>query len=287
MLDNIGIALHAATDVGKVREKNEDSIVSYCHPSQNFAYLAIADGMGGYLGGAMASQIAVTEIEKHFHSFTSYDFFTIPSEQQEEQICATVQKALLTANQKIIDAKIEHPECFHMGTTAVVVVILNKYLVVAHVGDSRAYLWTQESNIQLTKDHSVVQEMIEAGVLSEDEAKVSPVRNHITRALGVNEQIEIEMEAYILNSPALIMLCSDGVTEYLSNTRIEQFLAANSDIAQTCSEIINHANLSGGKDNISVGLIQFNPSNTIPNAQKDPLWSKDSKNNEDATIRRW
>lgn len=286
MSDNIEIVLHAATDVGKVRKQNEDSIISYCHPSQDFAYLAIADGMGGYLGGAMASQIAILEIEKHFHSLTSHDFFAAPSEQQEEHICATIQKALLIANQKIIDAKIEHPECAHMGTTAVAVVILKKYLVVAHVGDSRAYLWTQESHIQLTKDHSVVQEMIEAGILSEDEARVSPVRNHITRALGVNEQVEIEMDAYILNSPALIMLCSDGVTEYLSNADIERFLAANSDVAQTCRKIIHQANLSGGKDNISVGLMHFIPSKTISNIKTNPRRNEDI-NNEDVTIRRW
>jgi len=284
MREKEGIALYGATDVGQVRTKNEDSIAYYSHPTEPFAYMVIADGMGGYVGGGMASQIAINEIEQQFSNLVSSEFFEYSLEQQESSVYSTAHEVMKASNKKIIDAKYENPDCSNMGTTAVLVVVLRRFLVVSHIGDSRAYLWTEKGLLQLTKDHSVVQEMIDAGVINEEEAKVSDVRNHITRALGVSTDIEAETHAYLLNTAALLMVCSDGVTEYLNNTDIDEALFNCSEIPDTCNEIIKKANDSGGKDNISIGLMRVNIDEiTTPSTYTPAIKKEDS----DVTIRRW
>src|SRR5690554_6956476 len=152
MREKEGIALYGATDVGQVRTKNEDSIAYYSHPTEPFAYMVIADGMGGYVGGGMASQIAINEIEQQFSNLVSSEFFEYSLEQQESSVYSTAHEVMKASNKKIIDAKYENPDCSNMGTTAVLVVVLRRFLVVSHIGDSRAYLWTEAGLLQLTKD---------------------------------------------------------------------------------------------------------------------------------------
>ncbi|MAD44748.1 MAG: serine/threonine protein phosphatase [Oceanospirillaceae bacterium] len=283
MSRTVNLAVNGRTDIGQVREENEDSVRWFSHPDIPFGYVVIADGMGGYTGGATASRIAVETLAMTFSQLISPTFLACTTEQQRLMIQAGLRQSIQTANQSIIAAKQDHPDLAHMGTTLVTAVVWQDQLLVAHVGDSRAYLWGLRGLVQLTRDHSVVQEMIDAGALSEEEARVSDVRNHITRALGVVDDVEPELNAYSLTDNGLLMLCSDGLTEYFDNAEIEHVLATHRPALECCYHFINEANQRGGKDNISVGMIDVNVSAAVRATES---MQQPERDEEDITIRR-
>lgn len=264
MTRNVSLAVNAQTDIGQVRDENEDSIRCYAHPDLPFSYIVIADGMGGYSGGALASRLAVESMTLAFSQLVTPTFLACTPDQQKLMIEASLRKAIHNANASIISAKDDNPNFAHMGTTLVVAVVWRQLLIVAHIGDSRAYFWSLRGLAQLTRDHSVVQEMIDSGAMTEDEARTSDVRNHITRALGVMNEVEPEISSFTLNESALILLCSDGLTEYFTNGQIEHVLATHRPALESCYRFIDQANQAGGKDNISVGVMECSVSRELP-----------------------
>ncbi len=254
---SIQLSINGRTDIGQIRNENEDSIRWLVHPSHPFGYVIVADGMGGYTGGAMASTIAVETLKHYLDNIINPTFLVCTPDQQELMLQATLVDAITVANQEILNAKVTRPQLAQMGTTLVVAVIWQDRVIIAHLGDSRAYLWDQQGVMQLTRDHSLVQEMIDSGSLSEEQAKTSEVRNHITRALGVTPTVDPSVNSFQLQQNCLMMLCSDGLTEYLDNTALEYVLSTHRPALECCYRFIDDANHLGGKDNISVGIIEF------------------------------
>ncbi|WP_460052078.1 Stp1/IreP family PP2C-type Ser/Thr phosphatase [Sessilibacter sp. MAH2] len=255
--NTIGIKINGKTDVGRVRQANEDDIRWYQSNQTPFAYLVICDGMGGYRGGAMASRLAVAAIGNRLEQLENPIFLSCTPIQQEAMLQSTIVECLKDANRAILLEKQRSPELEGMGTTVILAVIWRNQCFVAHLGDSRAYLWDDQHFIQLTKDHSLVQEMIDSGQISEEDARQSNIRNQITRALGVSDQIKPTLNSYYLNQNSLIVLCSDGLTEYFDNNQLDEVLSTHRPALDCCYRLIADANNKGGKDNISVGIMEF------------------------------
>lgn len=278
------IAINGRTDIGQVRNENEDNIRWYNHPQTPFGYVVVADGMGGYSGGAAASSIAVNSIGEHLEKILSPTFQSCTPKQQELMIQSSLIEAINNANQAILQTKEQNPQFSQMGTTVAIAVIWQDQMTIAHLGDSRAYLWDKQGFIQLTKDHSLVQEMIDSGNLSEDQARHSQIRNQITRALGVSQHVEPSVNNYALTQNCLLMLCSDGLTEYLDNGQLDYVLSTHRPALECCYRLIDDANLLGGKDNISVGIIEYTLDHSTPlNHTPPPAPVAD----EDVTIRQF
>jgi PPM family protein phosphatase len=256
-MEPIRLAVNGRTDIGQIREENEDSIRWYADPDQPLSYVVVADGMGGYSGGSTASVIAASTLQQYLDNFLNTTFFSCSPEQQQLMLRATIVDGIGAANQKILDTKKSNTNFSQMGTTLVLAVIWQEFLIVAHIGDSRAYLWNNYGLQRLTKDHSVVQEMIDSGELTPEQAQTSKVRNHITRALGVSNHIEPTINSWTLTENALLLLCSDGLTEYLDDNAIERILATHRPALECVYRFIDDANRLGGKDNISAGIMEF------------------------------
>ncbi|AMX01381.1 Stp1/IreP family PP2C-type Ser/Thr phosphatase [Microbulbifer thermotolerans] len=256
-MESIRIAVNGRTDIGQVREENEDSIHWHADPEHPFAYVIIADGMGGYSGGATASRIATETLQSRLDNLLEHTFLSCSPEQQQLMLRAALIEAIDAANEQILLAKSTHPQFAQMGTTLVVAVVWQSFLVVAHLGDSRAYLWNHYGLQRLTRDHSLVQEMIDSGQLTPEQAQESNIRNHITRALGVSSRAAPNISSWKLTENALLMLCSDGVTEYLDDHAIERILATHRPALECVYKFIDDANRMGGRDNISAGILEF------------------------------
>ncbi|WP_308364178.1 MULTISPECIES: Stp1/IreP family PP2C-type Ser/Thr phosphatase [unclassified Microbulbifer] len=284
-MEPIRLAVNGRTDVGRVREANEDSIRCHTDPNHPFAYVIVADGMGGYSGGATASKIAADTLQHHLNSQLDSAFFSCTPEQQQAALHTSLVNAIHAANREILNAKSAHPHLSQMGTTLVLAVIWHDFLIVAHLGDSRAYLWNHYGLQRLTRDHSVVQEMIDSGQLTPEQAQESNIRNHITRALGVSDHVEPIINSWKLTENALLLLCSDGLTEYLDDRAIEEVLASHRPALDCVYRFVDDANRLGGRDNISAGVLEFNNRpETQTESAPDTITLRPKK--EDITVRR-
>lgn len=279
------LAINGRTDIGQVRKENEDNIRWYSHPQLPFGYVVVADGMGGYSGGARASHIAVNSIGQQLEHLVSPLFQSCTPQQQKLMIQSALIAAFNQANSEILVAKRAEPQLGHMGTTVAMAVIWKSQVTIAHLGDSRAYLWDKQRFVQLTRDHSLVQEMIDRGQLAESQARYSSVRNQITRALGVTPTVDPAITNFYLKESCLLMLCSDGLTEYLDNVQMDYVLSTQRPALECCYRLIDDANLLGGKDNISVGIIEYTAHEDCPaggtNATRSATYP-----GEDVTIRK-
>lgn len=285
-MEPIRLAVNGRTDIGQVREENEDSIHCHSDPDHPFAYVIVADGMGGYSGGATASGMATDIVQAQLETLLNPTFLACSPEQQQLMLQAALVDGIGACNRKIIEAKQERPQFSQMGTTLVVAAIWNDFLVVAHIGDSRAYLWNDYGLQRLTRDHSVVQEMIDSGQLTAEQAQTSQVRNHITRALGISEPVEATINSWTLKESALLLLCSDGLTEYLDDHTIERVLATYRPALECVYHFIDDANQCGGRDNISAGIIEFcNRAEAVTEFSGDTITLKPTAT-EDITVRK-
>ncbi|SEA23242.1 Stp1/IreP family PP2C-type Ser/Thr phosphatase [Microbulbifer marinus] len=284
-MEPIRLAVNGRTDIGQVREENEDSIRWYSDQEQPFAYVIVADGMGGYSGGATASQIAADTLQHYLNGLLGDIFLSCSPQQQQLMLRAALIESINSANQRILDTKDTRPQFSQMGTTLVVAAVWQDFLIVAHIGDSRAYLWNNYGLQRLTRDHSVVQEMIDSGQLTPEQAQESQVRNHITRALGVSKQVEPAINSWTLTEDALLLLCSDGLTEYLDDHTIERVLATHRPALESVYLFIEDANRLGGRDNISAGILEFSSrSEAIMTPAEDAITLKPKK--DDVTVRK-
>lgn len=243
------------SDTGKVRAHNEDAIL--VRPDYGCAVLA--DGMGGYNAGEVASAMTVQIISDYLCQ--KIDTIWFPAFGPRPVLFARwMVEAIELANQNVLSAARTHPECSGMGTTVVVACCCQDKLLLAHVGDSRAYRYRQGELQRLTHDHSVLQEQIDAGFISEADARFSSIKNLITRAVGAHEYLDVELHVHPASELDIYMLCSDGLTDMLGNDEICSILdQCGHNLQAACNVLVQAANILGGNDNISVILFQIDP----------------------------
>ena len=224
------------TDRGKVRELNEDT----------FGYhdnlFVVADGMGGHQAGEVASAIAVE---------------TILKADLTGDIKTALQKTLETANRAILKEAEGKNELDGMGTTVAILYLESERAFVTHIGDSRVYYHSGNNLKQLTCDHSLVFELVKSGEITLEEAKIHPQRNILTRALGSNETLETEIIEIQVSPGDKFLLCSDGLTNSISEPLIKEFMSREEDPESIVNHMINTANELGGSDNITVVLVEI------------------------------
>jgi len=244
----------AHTSIGQVRENNEDSVRLWL--DDNFVVAVVADGMGGAVAGEEASRIAVEAIQQG-------ELFPDPSETpadlQDEEIVNRLSDAIRTANTNIVNRASSNPELRGMGTTMTLAFARRNRAIIAHVGDSRAYLIDGHSHriTQITADHSFVEALVAAGHLTHEQAEEHPMRNVLYRALGQNEDIDVDVYEAHLRSGDRLVLCSDGLTRHVKPDEIAAIVTENDDPDLASQAMIDLANARGGEDNVSVIIIML------------------------------
>jgi serine/threonine protein phosphatase PrpC len=243
----MGILCAGATDIGRKRKTNQDSI---CLDHEHFFY-AVADGMGGHNGGDIASQISVDVMPKYF------------TRKKEEEPHVLMKNMIHEINQTILDKAKEVPELHGMGTTISAVFFNNQQLVIGNVGDSRVYMINNHKIYQLTRDHSFVQEKLNMGIYTREEAVNDPQKNVLVRSVGFEPDIQVDVFNYRICKNDMFLICSDGLHGKVSDGDILHIVQKNiidpancqlSDVESAVKELIYQANDNGGQDNISVIL---------------------------------
>lgn len=238
----------AKSDVGRVRDGNEDSYLV------QDPFYVVADGMGGHLAGDVASRIAVQTISEKTQDGNA----TTPD---------ALERAVKAANQAIWSKAHEDPSLHGMGTTCTLVLVTDSEIHLAHVGDSRAYLFRDGELTQVSDDHTLVGRMVKEGRLKPEEAERHPQRNIVTRALGVDEDVEVDLETVSVQEGDTILICSDGLTSMVDANAIRDVLANASDPQQAADRLIDIANEAGGEDNITAVVLVFDGGATTGHAQ--------------------
>lgn len=235
----------SVTDVGQKRRENEDYIYASEEPIGNLPNLfVVADGMGGHNAGDYASKCAVNVVIESVKKDMSFNPIKI------------IRHAIESANAEIYRQAQEDPVKSGMGTTLVAVTIVGYFAYVANVGDSRLYLADPQELMQITRDHSWIAEMVRRGKISREEARNHPDKNIITRAIGAQEHVEIDFFDVQMEDNNRILMCTDGLSNMLQEEEIKAILDSTDDIALNAMRLVERANENGGKDNISVILIE-------------------------------
>ncbi len=235
----------AETDTGRVRDSNEDSLLA------KPPVFAIADGMGGHSFGEIASALALKSVARGLRRVR-------PGEEP-----AAIERAIEDANREVFKEAFARAGRTGMGTTLTCALVRADTIHIGHVGDSRAYLLSGDSLAQLTADHSLVAELVRSGQLSEEEARVHPKRNVITRALGTEPSVTADTSAHSVSPGDRLLLCTDGLTGMLPDETIARLLAA-AEPAEACRSLISAANDAGGEDNITVVVVEIDGSESAP-----------------------
>lgn len=235
---------YCITDVGQRRTMNQDFVFRSDESVGNLPNLFIvADGMGGHKAGDYASHYTVETLVESIR------------EDQEKNPIKIIRKAIEKANEKVLEKSLSDEGLAGMGTTVVVATVIGHYLYVANVGDSRLYLITDKIT-QITKDHSLVEEMVRIGEINREQARNHPDKNIITRAVGVRRDIKIDFFDVRLGRGDLILMCSDGLSNMLEDSEIEEIVKKGGELSEIASELVRMANQNGGKDNIAVVLAE-------------------------------
>lgn len=244
------ISVVRMTDVGLIRDSNEDSVAS----DLTTGLIMVADGMGGYKGGKIASEMATIAISAELAELM---YGQQMAERRSQSVPQILQKAVAKANAAIFKASHEHSFCAGMGTTLVAGVFTDNKIVVGHIGDSRLYRLRAESLEQLTEDHSLLQEQINAGLITKEQAETSNDGHLVTRALGTDPEVELTLSEYNTNINDIYLLCSDGLTDLVNDEDILQtILGANGNIDIAAKNLVKLAIKHGGNDNISVVIAE-------------------------------
>ena len=251
MLTNgLKLAIHGLSDVGLSRDHNEDSI----RWDHEMGLVMLADGMGGHNAGEVASDMAVTAIHDALIDVLTPEMLETKVIKCED----AVRESVVYANEEIFEQSQERPECAGMGTTLVLTLFHENQITWANVGDSRIYRIRNAEISQITQDHSLVQEMVDNGYLSEEEALTSTSRNLITRALGIAPEVEVDVTSEELDEDDVFLLCSDGLSDLVSDDEIlSTTLEYRSDLDEASKKLVEIANDHGGTDNVSVILISL------------------------------
>jgi protein phosphatase len=251
---SMGVEIISRSDTGRIRDHNEDCIAS----DESLGLAIVADGMGGYQAGEVASQIAVNTIREQLDT----PLKTLPRIKRHanhslHSTTVLLEQAILKANQVIYETAERQIQYQGMGTTVVAAVFHRNFISVAHVGDSRLYRLRGKDFRQITKDHSVRQELIDCGYYTPEQARHSPNKNLVTRALGVGTKVNVEIQECNLLPKDIYLLCSDGLNDMLDDQEIYAILS-NSEysLEEAAQLLIDTANEKGGEDNISLILVR-------------------------------
>ena len=235
------------TDTGIVRDHNEDSVIILSN--ENATLMAVADGMGGHRAGEVASSIVIKNISDRFKN----GFFNLNKPEAVEWIKEVVNES----NSLIFKYAEDNPESKGMGTTLVLAIITSEYILFGNIGDSSGFVMKDNIIHKVTKDHTLVNLLLEAGELTEEEAENHPKKNILMNALGINDPIEIDIFDCNIDIDE-ILLCSDGLTNMLTNENIERVLNGDGTLEEKVIKLIKKANNRGGTDNISVAYLVKN-----------------------------
>ena len=236
----------AMTDVGMCRKINEDNY--YVKADGAFPYAIVADGMGGHKAGEIASMMVVDVIRNHLENSLSED-------QDYVEAGETVRKAFISANNIIYNYAENNYKIMGMGTTATLAMVFKGRIITAHVGDSRAYTIDKNEIKQITRDHSYVQELVSMGKITKEEAKHHPKKNFITRAMGAEETVKVDVNIRPYNGET-ILLCSDGLVNFVDDEEIKDIVQKRGSLKKKTEQLVNTANSRGGKDNITVIILK-------------------------------
>ncbi|MCX7627235.1 MAG: Stp1/IreP family PP2C-type Ser/Thr phosphatase [Methylophilaceae bacterium] len=240
------------TDVGKRRDHNEDAVAS----DVESGLLVLADGMGGYKAGEVASEIAVLTLVSELREA----LLNMPAGETDPDTgllreSIALRDAVAKANAAIYNVSQSQPQCAGMGTTLVAAVFTDNRVCVGHIGDSRLYRMRGEAFHQLTEDHSLLNEQLKSGLITPEQAKQSHNKNLVTRALGIDPEVELELHEYDVMPGDIYLLCSDGLSDLVEDEEIQLTLTAlSANLELAAHQLVQMANDNGGKDNISVIL---------------------------------
>ena len=235
------------SDVGRIRLINEDR-AAVRNDWNGFTLAIVADGMGGHQAGEIASQMAIDLILQHLQS--------VHAEMTVEQCRDAVRQAIAIANEKVFEFASNQARYHGMGTTVVTALASPDRVVIGHIGDSRAYLVNGGTIRQLTEDHSLVNELVKKGQITPDEAIVHPLRNVVTRALGTEKQVDIDVEHLAWSKGDIVLLCSDGLSGLVSGEALLDVLCDERDLEWKVSKLIGLALEAGGDDNVTAVLLE-------------------------------
>lgn len=242
------------TDTGKVREHNEDTIAF----DPDIGLLVLADGMGGYNAGEVASGIAVKTIVNLVRESVEREDLTIPDRESGlSRPSIILRDAIHRANKIIYQTARTQPQCEGMGTTVVAALFFDNKVSIAHVGDSRLYRLRSERFEQVTMDHSLLQELVDRGFYSAEEAQRAANKNYVTRALGVEPNVEVEIQEAAVTKGDFYILCSDGLSDMVEDDDIHLTISTfSSNLDTVAKQLIQLTNDNGGRDNVSVVMAQ-------------------------------
>jgi len=263
MMANLGTVLEivTATDPGMVRSHNEDSIAA----NAEIGLAVLADGMGGYNAGEVASGIAVamltTEMKQALEAHEPHEI----DGGGEPLAVKLIKENSAKANAAIYQTAKSQPQYAGMGTTLVAVLFFDNRMTVGHIGDSRLYRMRQDKFEQITRDHSLLQEQIDSGMISKEQARYSQNKNLVTRAVGIDPEVETEVHTYDVAPGDIYLLCSDGLSDMVVDDDIHSTLEAlQSNLPLAAKQLVQLANDSGGRDNISVILVRVLEDFAVP-----------------------
>ncbi len=243
------------SDVGQKRPHNEDSTIT----DVKNGLVILADGMGGYKAGEVASALAVTDIQHN----VANGLKKIKKGQTDDTTglhneSILIRDIITQANSNIYNTALTDPQCKGMGTTIVVGLFYDNTLSIAHVGDSRLYRFRNNGLQQVTKDHSLIQELVDRGLYTLEEAKANTPKNLVTRAMGIEVDVDVDVVEEMVIPGDIYLLCSDGLNDMVNDEEIHLTLSKYSaNLVQTAEELVKFANQRGGKDNISVILVRI------------------------------
>ena len=240
---NVGAMSH----VGRVRDINEDN---YCVLEKDYDLFIVADGLGGHSAGEVASFLAVDNIREHIVKYISVNM-------EEQLIKGIIYEAFNKANENIYIHAKENLYYDGMGTTVTLALRINSTLYIGHVGDSRAYVIGKEGIKQITLDHSLVAELVRSGNITEAEAIKYPWKNIVTRALGIDENIKVDIFTIDFSPSDILILCTDGLSNFVDKHEIEKVVLGIKNSEEVCEKLVSMANKKGGYDNITVLVAKY------------------------------
>lgn len=243
---HLGVA--AGSDVGRMRSGNEDSY--YADANEYRGIFTVADGMGGHAAGEVASAMTVEIVAQQLAELNDLDRPDAPKQ---------VERALQAANLAVFQRTMVEFEKLGMGSTASVLVLSDTKFIIGHVGDSRIYIFRDGYLRQITKDHSIVQEKVDAGLLTPEQARRHPESNVITRCIGIGEHVDVDVITGIAKPDDVFLLASDGLTGMIEDRRLEQLLQTRIAPARLVDVLIKEANAHGGIDNITAVIVHVVP----------------------------
>jgi protein phosphatase len=266
------IAARGLTDVGQRREQNQDALLV----DEQLGLFIVADGMGGHAGGGTASRLAVDSIRETILSAREEEptMFGSGAEGEENPLPDLLGHAVEQACAAIFEAAQDDPDLAGMGTTVTAVLVDGQSAFVAHVGDSRAYLLRSGHIYQVTQDHSLVAEQLRSGAITEEDARTSKYKNIITRSVGFEREVVVDLMGLELEAGDAIVACSDGLSNFVDDQEILALVEEKGD--QAVERLVDLANDRGGDDNITVAMIRLVDPNTPQEARAVAGSEKDS-----------